>query len=894
MIFTIMQFLKNMFLLGAAAVAFTAVAEETTVYDLRLRDNFVINNQFSVDKDEEPWLWGPYNIGGTDYSGPEQYNSSYTDGYYSSAFYTPDLPLEAGTYKVYTRPRKRNSDYATPQNPDLRILLGQGEMTEAAYNAGKMKEVGRVSDIQYASTYSTDAFQALPLREITFTVETPGNYKIAFFNKGASVVLHETYIVSVADGGGSVTPDPGTDPDDPKVDPDDPDDPNVDPDDPDNPDNPDNPYDPDDPDGPLAEVNLPFADSFAGGSFGTLWEVDEVSGEAGWVAQGALTNQLPLLDVFDADGGMAVFKGWDGKAGDYARLATAPITKASSSAPVVEFQFGHSGARATNDKVRLQVQKDGGDWQDVEGAVIATYIPEIENGGWTLYKFPIEAYIDGCTTYRVGFLGFCETSLNANIPIDDVKIYNAASRDVSLVGFSVPEEVSAGKDIELSVEIENLGASALPASAYTVEVETDFPGEVVVPVVDIPAYSSAVLTGMVATTAEAVLNGPEYEFSVKVNVPGNASGESFTSDKMETAVVFVDHKQPLNPAADYGEGGLTLSWESVKDLDHKALNIAETFNGLEARHQEERINDEGKSETYWVEGAKGNFNGFVSLDFDKQDGGSYYSTSGSEFQVFKDFMTGSRPSGHSGQYIGLTLPANIQQDDWLISPALEAAETAIISYQAKIAYIGRESDSYNNSVEVLYATEDYDPRNPADAFKKVIYSNTSKASSGDLPHDGLFHWLRLNEVPAEAKYVALHFITKSGMQTGVWIDLISISEKDLYPLEGYYVYKRNVGRLNDSPLAPEQLEFVVPDAKEQADLYYVTALYADGESQPCNFHGSSSSIGTLLDNLYGSGTDSPDSGPVRYYNLQGLEIDRPTHGIFIQVSGSHSRIIHLP
>lgn len=638
---------------------------------------------------------------------------------------------------------------------------------------------------------------------------------------------------------------------------------------------------------PVASIDLPFADSFAGASFGDLWQVDEVSGNVQWVASGDLTSQLPLMKVYDNDGGMAVFKAWDGTNGDYARLATVPITKSSSTAPVLDFMFGHSGARATTDKIKIQVSADGGAWQDVKDAVIATYIPELENGGWTYYKYSLDQYIQNCTTYRVGFLGICE-NLNANIPIDDVKIYNVADKDVSIKSFEVSDEVIAGNEIEISIGIENSGAATLKASDYTVVIESDFPVDFDIERVDIPSLGTAFLTAKAPVTAEEVLNGHEYSISASVHVPGNASAESLTTEVRKTTAKFVGYKVPANLVA-AGSGSVisSLSWESVKDLDHVNINISENFNDLRAREQVEQTTPDGKTEKVWIDGVKGNFNGFVSVDMDKQDGGSYYSSSGSEFQVFKDFMTGSMPQGHSGQYIALTLPGNIQQDDWLITPALNAAESSVINFGARIAYIYREGDAYNNSLEVLYATEDYKLNNPAASFTKSLYSNTSKATSGDLPHDGNYHWLRVNGIPAEAKYVAIHFITKSAMQTGVWIDRLTVAESDTQPLVGYYVYRRNEGRLNAEPLDITQLTYNLADVTDAPASYYVTALYADGESAPSNFIGEVSAVENV--SIYDFGTDC------RIYNLQGICVDDKNlvPGIYIRRNsdGTSSKFI---
>lgn len=842
-----MNFIKNMFLIGAAAVAFTAAASETMVLDLRDSGNFDISRQFSVDKDEEPWMWARYTVGSQDYSAPEQYNSSYTDGYYSSAFYTPDLTLEAGTYKIYTMPRKKNSDFATKQAANLTILISQGDMTESAYNRGEMKQIGNITPIPYASTYSESDFLALPVHEIEFTVTTPGKYRIAFFNKGAGITLHGTYIVKTD---GSSTVDPGNDPDDPKVDPEDPnvdpDDPNVDPDDPDDPNT-----DPDPNPGPdvkLETVSLPFSDSFAGAVLDkSKWAVESSGGKGTWEAVSVvLPGQfLGNWSAQDEDGGFASYDGWNGNAGDYARLITAPITKASSTAPVLDFWFRHSHSRGCKNYIKVQVKTDGGDWTDIEGAVVPTYIETLDDGGWVYYKYPLESYIRNCETYQIAFYGVND-GISTYLPVDNVKIYNVADKDLNIGGIYVPETVTAGRDLEVTVTVDNRGAAAISASDYTVSISGNFPNAFEISKVDIPAFTAANVVAKAKVTAEDVLDGPDYNVKATVKVSGNAAGAVESSETKTVTAEFTEFMSPLSPKATEKGSSIALSWGSVKDLDHSLINIMETFNDLQAREQVERPTEDGKTDKVWVDGVKGDFNGFISVDMDKQDGGSYYSTSGSEFQVFKDFMTGSIPQGHSGQYIGLTVPPNIQQNDWLITPELKASKDGLLSLQARIAYIHRESDSYNNTLEVLYATEDYKKTDPTDAFKHKIMQTTSKATSGDLPHDGLFHWLRINDIPAEAKYIALHFITKSALQSGVWIDRIWVSETDRCPLEGYYVYRRGTGRLNSTPLTPQELSYVLAgESGALQGVYYVTALYEQGESEPSDMVGNLTGVASV-------------------------------------------------
>lgn len=906
--------------LGVIGLSGSLSAAETMVYDLRLRENFDFENQISVGKDEGAviWQWGSYLGSGYDYSGPEMYNSNEypTDGYYSHVYYTPDLSLQPGTYKIYTTPRKKSTDFVVKAEATLRLLLAQGEVTESAIDNNRFQQLAYYTAIPYSSMSSADAINNLTAQVCEFTVTEAGNYKVCFYGKGAGLTLHNTYIVK-ADGG-SVTPDPGTDPEpDPEV--------TVVP-------GEVNSlaatvdgqnvtisfilpfegtkgeslegsdlkyviyrdgtqisaksrqtagssvsYTDSDLDygtyeygvevslgdevgarasvkaevkkpvvAPSEKVDLPVSENFAGAEWGSVWYAEEPDGQVAWTVEGDLTSQLPPMKVYDGDGGMAVWRGWDAKNGDSARMVTVPITASSSTAPVIDFMFGHSYSRACTNYIQLQVSRDGGEWQNVEGARIVTYIPELDNGGWTYYKYSLAPYIEGCATYQVGILAVAE-NLNVNVPIDAINIYNALAKDVVIESIDLANDVKAGTDLEIAITLENRGSSNIQPADYTVNVESNLPSEISIDKPVLTAYGKATVTAKAPVTAEEVLDGPEYSFKVSVNIPGNEGSETLNGEELKATVSFVDHKSPANAAAMFqGSTFSGLSWESVKDLNHEDININENFNDLPAHHQESReVN--GKTENVFVDGQKGNFNGWISLDFDKLDGGTYYSTSGSEFQVFKDFMTGSMPQGHSGQYIGLTLPANMQQDDWLISPAISASETSVINFSARIAYISRQSDSYNNSLEVLYATDDYDENNPAAAFTNVLYSQTSKATSGDVPHDGLYHWLRVNGIPAKAKYVAIHFNTKSGMQTGVWVDRLSLTENDLYPLSGYYVYRRNSGRLNESPLSATELSYALQGAQLSAENpYYVTALYGDGESRPSNMVGDTSGVNTVL------------------------------------------------
>lgn len=565
----------------------------------------------------------------------------------------------------------------------------------------------------------------------------------------------------------------------------------------------------------VGSLSLPFQDSFAGAQIDPLkWENERVSGSYDWEAAAKVGSSVSNLtaDAYDGDGGLAYFNFYSANTPAGARLMTMPISKASSTSPVIEFYLWRYGRK--QDKIKLQIQVDGGEWQDIEGAEYVNTRgendPEPDENGWYNYKVGYGSYLpEDCSTYRLSFTAVSDYGYN--MAIDAVRIFNVAGADLG-VALSAPELVVAGNNLELTLKVSNNGAD-VSAEDYSIEIESDFPVEIPVETVDISSLSSAQIKVSVPVTAEEALNTDSYIFKAVVTYDADEVADNNESDTVEVATAFSEFDAPKNVVASVSEDEepeITISWDSAKDLTYTPVNIIETFNDLE-------------------KGSQANFNGWVSIDLDKQAGSYYYNIDSSEFTV----TNGATPKGGDGNYIGLTTKSGSQEDDWLISPEINCKAGSVMNFSAKVA-VRNVSSSYNIRLSLLYSEDEYDIEDPAASFKEL--KSWTSSTYGPLYQNDTFCAIDYEGIPSTAKYLALHFDTKTNYDMAIWVDDLKIFEVDNTPLLGYHVYERNAGRLNEEALTPETLEHTVVDkARDMVSRsFYVTAIYPDGESEPSN------------------------------------------------------------
>ncbi len=628
-------------------------------------------------------------------------------------------------------------------------------------------------------------------------------------------------------------------------------------------------------------LSLPFADSFAGASFGKIWTAEIVSGSINWKAVASADAQRPLVsESIDQDGGFAFYNSWNATRGSSARLASAPIKYVEGAAPIIEF---YAYRTSGNDQVKVQVSCDNGDWTDVPDALITL---KATTQDWEKFEFPLTSAIaDGCKTFRVAFVAL--SAYGQNTVIDKVRVFIPADKDLEVSSVVAPTSVLSGNNIDLSYTVSNNSAKAVNAADYALELVTDYPTAIALPAtVDLPAFGSTAVNLTIPVTAIETQAADAYSFALKVVYDGDEKPENNISAASEVAVAFVEEAAPTNPdAKQLTDGSIEVTWDAAGD-GHTPLSVSTSFEGHE-------------------EGFTGPFDGFTALDLDEATGENYYMASGSAFSVINK---PSIPKGRDGDnVIGLTLGANKQQDDWLISPVLDCKAGATMDLDFLIATRKFTTSSYYYTIEILYSTEaDYDAANPSAAFTNSVQKLQSSLTYGQFINSETFVPISITGIPSEAKRIAIHFISKISYTSAMWIDNVRISETVANPLIGYNVYENGVGRVNTETVSAETTSFNIPETSIVNRRYFITAVYSTGESQPTaltpyfsavnDIAGGSEDVAVAVtsEGVVVSGADNAVvydlQGRIAAYAPQGIAV-RLARGMYVVKAGSETRKI---
>lgn len=563
----------------------------------------------------------------------------------------------------------------------------------------------------------------------------------------------------------------------------------------------------------LGKISLPFADSFAGAQFSAVWSVEAVSGTGLWEA---LTDYYigrvgsEEIEPVDCDGGLAGYNAYNLRTPNSSRLSTAPITLESSTNPTVEFRMYHDTGSTKQDKVQLQISVDNGEWTAFGDEILRND----GTSGWKKYMIAVPAEtIAGCTTYRIGFLA--TSDYGNNIAIDAVRVFNSCDNDLEPM-VEGPSKLVAGTTADITVTVANNGSTPIAADAYTVALSSDLAAEFTLPETqEVPSFGTVKFTVPVTVDAAAASAADSYSFTAEVTYASDSNSDNNTTEPLSVPTAFAQLQGVTELTVSTGDDGVRkLSWTPAGTPGYTPLSIFEDFEGFD-------------------EGATDDLNGFKVFDFDEKAGSTHYLCTGSKLNVFHPNTT-IEVAGQKG--LGVTLPGNTQQDDWFISPALSAADVSTFTFSVKAGFKQFSSSGYIATYDVVYSTEEYDPADPAAAFTHVVATERTGSYSSNIAADNKLHERIYADIPATAKYVAIHFKTKMSVEDAMWIDDVRIQENNPAPMLGYNVYQQGVGRLNAEVLSNSQLEYALGEITLPADgsnpAYFVTAVYPTGETAP--------------------------------------------------------------
>lgn len=405
--------------------------------------------------------------------------------------------------------------------------------------------------------------------------------------------------------------------------------------------------------------------------------------------------------------------------------------------------------------------------------------------------------------YVVPKLRLTSSELEMPLVIDAIKVIDQKDYNLS-VTLSAPESATAGTENDVDVYVSNIGAN--DASDFTVNL---YDGKKLV-----ESKTNLVLgkgqSGIVRFSWKANMASETAVLKAEA-VFGKDGDQSDNTATKSVAVESIDGRtvNDLSATAVKGEG-VKLSW-SAPELPADGTPITESFEKYDAFTYQAlspwTLYDGDKAQTY----------GF--------GGGATFPNNGQPFAyiVFNPTATdwdqeaqqAAIIAPHTGkQYLASFGAYKKANDDWLISPELPG------SAQTISFWVKTESSNYGlESFEVLYSTTD----KSISSFKRI----------GDVMEAPQEAWTEKQvDLPEGAKYFAIRCVSDDKFMFMLDdITYIGAKNYEATPL-AYNVYRDDefVARVDASHTDFTDTE-QIPVAEH---TYFVTVVYANGESAPSN------------------------------------------------------------
>ncbi len=541
----------------------------------------------------------------------------------------------------------------------------------------------------------------------------------------------------------------------------------------------------------LGAMNLPFADSFAGNVLSDDWTAEIISGSRNWETQAS--GSSPYCTPQDSDGGMVYFNSYNSRKGTGARLITPEFVNTADSNPAIEFWFYHY--TSGDDQMAIDVQKDGGEWEQIDGTLITLKSsPE----GWTKYSFSLTNAVAGSQKYRVAFRAI--PAYGFNIFVDNVRVFNRLAHDLQTT-ITGPETIIAGNEATYTITVTNNGMD-VTANDYSLMVWVDETlRDNALASVDIAAGASQTFEYKYKFNSGYAYSNEE---SVEVKAATDYDADMDTSNDIAaaaTVVTLLENPTAQNLMGVVNGDNIELTWDAAIDSDgYTPTNIDEDFTGA--------ANDD----TFV-------YCGWTAIDRDQAETGTLYGYKSSNWKVF-DINNSYAPTASSGEWLAVLPPKTSTSDDWLISPQLNSFDKCNFKVTFKAL-----SQSTGGIMSVAYSTTDNQPESFIELEPITL-------------HSGKTWYIYEATVPGSAKYIAIHNVSTASSSNILGIDYIKV-ESTLPVVLGYNVYEDMWDQLNTELVT--ETSFTLPKDKgnttragEQLRSFTVSAVYAEGETAQCD------------------------------------------------------------
>lgn len=542
-----------------------------------------------------------------------------------------------------------------------------------------------------------------------------------------------------------------------------------------------------------APYSLPFAESVKDGNLGTLCGIRSYDGDTGWY----ICDDTRFSDVQsqDQDNGFLMMRG--SYTNGQAEIFFGKIDLSGVGNPVLSFHTFNLSSQNGSDinLLKVQARAEGGEWVNLKSVTMN----ELDNFGWNKVDASLSQFEGKVIEFRfIGTIGHYSTMF-----IDNMSIESHKAKDIAISRLEIPDYVRPGEAYTVIATVSNLGLSHIDGAQWQAELLAN--GE---KVDSLPGKGMDFeqLTALKFDRIAAPDSPETIEYVLRVISNGDEDLENNTLTKNMS--VFHGHGVPVSDlTAMATDGGTRLSWsEPDQSLAAPAESI-DDFEGYEPFEYKQ------PGEWTLIDADGSDIGGLKDIDFpnipDAGEGPCGFFVFDSSYEALGNLVSLFTP------YSGKNFMANMytrsgQCDDWMISPRLFGG-------QQMISFMARAVSSSPERIQVLYSTTDTDPSD----FTEIA----------DYPNIG-YTWTRFTVIlPTGARYFALRGLSKDGFM--VFIDDVCFTPEGA-PMKGtiigYNIYRNGV-LINDNPL--KTTEFTDTYASE-SDRWFVTALYADGESRASN------------------------------------------------------------
>lgn len=586
-------------------------------------------------------------------------------------------------------------------------------------------------------------------------------------------------------------------------------------------------------------LNLPFNESFESGDV----HYDE------WFLSSSNNNNFALYSIpEDNDGGS--IRWLPTIDGENATLSTGKLCLKGTVNPKLTFWYYSAPGR----KMKLNVEVNKAQKDGIDTVLSINYDNLNGEEGWRQAIVDLSEYkeLDYIIVRFHGITG------EARLPLvlDNIRITDVKSHDLE-ASMVAPESSHVGIPSAVKVTVTNFGENEASDYGVIITANGDKIGEIKDDASKISPYGGYKTYTFNYTAKATDVDKTELKAEIIYSADELADNNVATGT---TVVIPNDVPTASDLNAANSEDGVELSWTAPAIKEH-GDPVTDSFEN-------------------YSDNVIGSFGDWVTIDGDQQNTYALdLSDSGIEtgikmsYFVFNPtdayfgFMSGLKANS-GNQYLASFAAENNNDDDWLVSPALDGSAQTISFY-------AKDYESYYglDKFEILYSTTNTDTA----SFVRVPGTEEMEATTT---------WTEITaKLPAGARYFAIH--KKSSGFVFMLDDFTYISGKNGAGLKitGYNVYCDGVLVAN---VPSNNTTYTDTAVKDGNHVYMVTALYGNVESAPIS---SSVNVTTGIDNI-SSGYIVDDNASV--YTISGTYVGKVSQlntlpsGTYIIFNGKRS------